>query len=130
MDGFSGEDAEVRVVVVATTNRPHALDPALRRPGRFDTEIEVGAYAYLRTLPISFILLGLLWVARSRLMIAIQASLTLSHGSPSSASSWHKHLAPRRLMSSQMLPHVRMGTLVRTSARSCERRGHGLCVGG
>jgi transitional endoplasmic reticulum ATPase len=31
-----------RVCVIATTNRPSALDPALRRPGRFDYEIEVG----------------------------------------------------------------------------------------
>jgi len=31
-----------RVMVVATTNRPHTLDPALRRPGRFDREIEIG----------------------------------------------------------------------------------------
>jgi AAA family ATPase len=29
-------------MVVATTNRPHALDPALRRPGRFDKELELG----------------------------------------------------------------------------------------
>jgi transitional endoplasmic reticulum ATPase len=31
-----------RVCVIATTNRPSALDSALRRPGRFDHEIEVG----------------------------------------------------------------------------------------
>jgi ATP-dependent 26S proteasome regulatory subunit len=31
-----------RVVVVTATNRPGALDPALRRPGRFDRELEVG----------------------------------------------------------------------------------------
>jgi AAA family ATPase len=31
-----------RVVVVGTTNRPNAIDPALRRPGRFDREIEIG----------------------------------------------------------------------------------------
>ncbi|KAJ1311262.1 hypothetical protein OPQ81_009760 [Rhizoctonia solani] len=31
-----------RIVVVATTNRPNAIDPALRRPGRFDREIEIG----------------------------------------------------------------------------------------
>lgn len=31
-----------RVCVVAATNRPNAIDPALRRPGRFDQEVEVG----------------------------------------------------------------------------------------
>ncbi len=31
-----------RVVVIAATNRPNAIDPALRRPGRFDREIQVG----------------------------------------------------------------------------------------
>ena len=30
------------VVVIAASNRPEALDPALRRPGRFDRELEVG----------------------------------------------------------------------------------------
>ena len=34
------------VIVVATTNRPNAIDPALRRPGRFDREIEVGGYLF------------------------------------------------------------------------------------
>lgn len=45
MDGMGDEgkeDREDRVVVVATTNRPNAIDPALRRPGRFDREIEIG----------------------------------------------------------------------------------------
>ncbi|KAL6299444.1 AAA family ATPase [Sparassis latifolia] len=44
MDGMEdgGSDAAQRVVVVATTNRPNAIDPALRRPGRFDREIEIG----------------------------------------------------------------------------------------
>ena len=41
MDGV-GEDVGERVIVVATTNRPNAIDPALRRPGRFDREIEIG----------------------------------------------------------------------------------------
>ena len=40
MDGL--QEAE-GVIVVATTNRPELLDTALRRPGRFDFEIEIGA---------------------------------------------------------------------------------------
>ncbi|CAK5284283.1 unnamed protein product [Mycena citricolor] len=41
LDGMdSGEES--RVVVIGTTNRPNAIDPALRRPGRFDREIEIG----------------------------------------------------------------------------------------
>ena len=39
MDGFSGTDS---VIVVAATNRPDVLDPALLRPGRFDRHITVG----------------------------------------------------------------------------------------
>src|SRR5689334_22776281 len=38
MDGF---DPSAGVVVLAATNRPDALDPALRRPGRFDREVIV-----------------------------------------------------------------------------------------
>src|SRR5580704_15571801 len=38
MDGFEQADG---VVVLAATNRPDALDPALRRPGRFDREVMV-----------------------------------------------------------------------------------------
>jgi cell division protease FtsH len=38
MDGFEESDG---VVVLAATNRPDALDPALRRPGRFDREVVV-----------------------------------------------------------------------------------------
>jgi transitional endoplasmic reticulum ATPase len=39
MDGL---ESRGKVVVIAATNRPDALDPALRRPGRFDREIEIG----------------------------------------------------------------------------------------
>ncbi len=39
MDGL---EPRGRVVVIGATNRPNALDPALRRPGRFDREIEIG----------------------------------------------------------------------------------------
>ena len=36
-----GAATTLRPAVVATTNRPNALDPALRRPGRFDVEVEI-----------------------------------------------------------------------------------------
>ncbi|TLX99690.1 MAG: AAA family ATPase, partial [Thaumarchaeota archaeon] len=39
MDGISSRG---KIVVIGATNRPNALDPALRRPGRFDREIEIG----------------------------------------------------------------------------------------
>lgn len=39
MDGLKGRG---QVIVVAATNRPESIDPALRRPGRFDREIEIG----------------------------------------------------------------------------------------
>ncbi|KAJ7134465.1 AAA-domain-containing protein [Mycena epipterygia] len=43
LDGMEdGGDERTRVVVIGTTNRPNAIDPALRRPGRFDREIEIG----------------------------------------------------------------------------------------
>ena len=38
MDGLHGRG---RVIVIGATNRPNSLDPALRRPGRFDREIEI-----------------------------------------------------------------------------------------
>ncbi len=38
MDGIKGRG---KVIVIGATNRPDAVDPALRRPGRFDREIEI-----------------------------------------------------------------------------------------
>ena len=58
MDGMQGRD---NVVVIGATNRRDALDPALRRPGRFDREIEIGvpdakveakSWTYTRQMPI------------------------------------------------------------------------------
>uniref|UniRef100_A0A8C7WV59 AFG2 AAA ATPase homolog A n=1 Tax=Oryzias sinensis TaxID=183150 RepID=A0A8C7WV59_9TELE len=42
MDGIGSEGHSGQLVVLGATNRPQALDPALRRPGRFDKELEVG----------------------------------------------------------------------------------------
>ena len=39
MDGL---ESRGKIVVIGATNRPDSLDPALRRPGRFDREIEIG----------------------------------------------------------------------------------------
>jgi len=39
MDGLKTRG---KVIVISATNRPEALDPALRRPGRFDREVEIG----------------------------------------------------------------------------------------
>ncbi|MBF0484415.1 MAG: ATP-dependent zinc metalloprotease FtsH [Candidatus Omnitrophica bacterium] len=39
MDGFNGQEG---AIVIAATNRPDTLDPALLRPGRFDRQIVVG----------------------------------------------------------------------------------------
>src|SRR3990172_1326527 len=39
MDGF---DEDTKIIVIAATNRPDVLDPALLRPGRFDRQVTVG----------------------------------------------------------------------------------------
>ena len=43
MDGFEGNEG---VIVIAATNRPDVLDPALLRPGRFDRQVVVGLARY------------------------------------------------------------------------------------
>ncbi|KAI6110568.1 AAA-domain-containing protein [Pisolithus croceorrhizus] len=56
LDGMNDNGRQERVVVIGTTNRPNAIDPALRRPGRFDREFEIGVpdaearFAILRVL--------------------------------------------------------------------------------
>ncbi|WFD30523.1 AAA+-type ATPase [Malassezia sp. CBS 17886] len=54
----AGAAAPSRVVVIAATNRPNALDPALRRPGRLDREIEIGVPDRLARHEILRVLLG------------------------------------------------------------------------
>ena len=43
---LDGLHARGRLVVIGATNRPNALDPALRRPGRFDREVEIKIPSY------------------------------------------------------------------------------------
>jgi len=43
MDGINNRG---KVIVIAATNRPDSIDIALRRPGRFDKEIEIGVPNY------------------------------------------------------------------------------------
>jgi transitional endoplasmic reticulum ATPase len=38
---MDGAKQRGKIIVVAATNRPHVIDPALRRPGRLDREVEV-----------------------------------------------------------------------------------------
>jgi transitional endoplasmic reticulum ATPase len=42
LTSMDGLEARGEVVVIAATNRPDAVDPALRRPGRFDRELQIG----------------------------------------------------------------------------------------
>jgi len=42
LKNLDGLNVRGKVIVIAATNRPNSLDPALRRPGRFDREIEIG----------------------------------------------------------------------------------------
>ena len=39
---MDGMDNDAHIMVIGATNRPNALDPALRRAGRFDSELVIG----------------------------------------------------------------------------------------
>uniref|UniRef100_G1Q5J0 ATPase family gene 2 protein homolog B n=1 Tax=Myotis lucifugus TaxID=59463 RepID=G1Q5J0_MYOLU len=67
LDGFSGDR---EVVVVGATNRPDALDPALRRPGRFDREVVIGTPTFKQRKAI-------LQVITSKMPISSQVDLSL-----------------------------------------------------
>lgn len=58
MDGMGFDGDNGRVVIIGATNRPNAIDPALRRPGRFDKEIEIGVPDALSRLEILKVLLA------------------------------------------------------------------------
>ncbi|CAN1271681.1 Calmodulin-interacting protein 111 [Linum perenne] len=55
MDGISRTDG---VLIIAATNRPDSIEPALRRPGRLDREIEIGVPSPQQRLEIIHTLLG------------------------------------------------------------------------
>lgn len=44
MDGINRTDG---LIVIAATNRPDSIEPALRRPGRLDREIEIGIIKFI-----------------------------------------------------------------------------------
>nr|KAF6487608.1 spermatogenesis associated 5 like 1 [Rousettus aegyptiacus] len=67
LDGIGGDR---EVVVVGSTNRPDALDPALRRPGRFDREVVIGTPTFKQRKEI-------LQVITSKMPISSQVDLSL-----------------------------------------------------
>ena len=74
MDGLQ---ARGKVIVLAATNRPNALDPALRRPGRFDREIEIGVPSQAGRLDIIKIHTRNMPLAKS---VDLKAIAAITHG--------------------------------------------------
>uniref|UniRef100_A0A2P2LBI6 Calmodulin-interacting protein 111 isoform X1 n=1 Tax=Rhizophora mucronata TaxID=61149 RepID=A0A2P2LBI6_RHIMU len=75
MDGINKTDG---LLVIAATNRPDSIEPALRRPGRFDREIEIGVPSPQQRLDILHSLLGEVDHALSDMQIQHLAMVT--HG--------------------------------------------------
>lgn len=75
MDGINKTD---KLLVIAATNRPESIEPALRRPGRFDREIEIGVPSSKQRFEILFTLLGLM--EHSLLESQIQQLAMSTHG--------------------------------------------------
>lgn len=108
MDGMSHESLEgERVFVVAATNRPNSIDPALRRPGRFDREIEVGELT-------SF------FQAASKANILSQVCQMSKVVEKFSTLCSQKFLTHCLKRTSLLLPHALMAMSVLISSHSCE----------
>ncbi|XP_071723715.1 calmodulin-interacting protein 111-like [Rutidosis leptorrhynchoides] len=75
MDGISRSDG---VLVVAATNRPDSIEPALRRPGRLDKEIEIGVPSPKQRLDILYTILRKM--EHSLADLQIQQLATTTHG--------------------------------------------------
>lgn len=72
MDGAVDSDKENhsnRIVVIGATNRPNSLDDALRRPGRFDREVEIGKkipYIYISKKKRILFLISYIYIRNSK----------------------------------------------------------------
>ncbi|KAJ4965875.1 hypothetical protein NE237_017724 [Protea cynaroides] len=75
MDGINRADG---ILVIAATNRPDCIDPALRRPGRLDREIEIGVPSPKQRLDILLTLLS--EMDHSLLDIQVQHLASTTHG--------------------------------------------------
>ncbi|KAJ0100261.1 hypothetical protein Patl1_21127 [Pistacia atlantica] len=75
IDGISRTDG---LVVIAATNRPDSIEPALRRPGRLDREIELGVPSPMQRFEILHTLLG--GMEHSLSDVQVQHLATATHG--------------------------------------------------
>ncbi|XP_050245167.1 calmodulin-interacting protein 111 isoform X2 [Quercus robur] len=75
MDGINRTDG---LIIIAATNRPDSIEPALRRPGRLDREIEIGVPSPKQRLDILVTLLS--EMQHSLLDIQVQHLATVTHG--------------------------------------------------